>query len=268
MARLSYSSPFRHRSDPPDIPEIIKPKTLMKAVNDPITRRRKKQRTAEEQCLTEEAKAERPIPAVRKGWYTDDEKLNACAVYAAVGNITEVSRLTGINALTLRDWTGTEWWGEVLRKIRFQLNDQLDSKMTKIIDKALDSVMERITDGDYYVDKKTGKVKQIPMKGRDLAVVSTTILDKRQLIRGEPTNISAKQSNADTRLEALAEEFAKFVKARTIEVSTTTVESEPALAGDGEMRAPNEPVQESGTETTTGSDPEDRGEVAPEASSK
>lgn len=252
MARLSYSSPFRHQSDPPDIPDTIKPKLIYKAVNDPMTRRRKKQKTAEEQCLTEEAKAERPIPAIRKGWYSDDEKLNACATYAAVGSIPEVSRLTGISALTLRDWSGTEWWGEVLRKIRFQLNDQLDSKMTKIIDKALDGVMERINDGDYYVDKKTGKVKQIPMKGRDLAVVSTTILDKRQLIRGEPTNISAKQSNAENRLDALKEEFAKFVKARTIEITKDKDES----------------IQEAGDGSTVLTIPEGGGEVAPETDPK
>lgn len=165
---------------------------------------------------------------VAKGWYSDEEKLNAVALYATVGSNKELSRLTGINLNTINSWKGTEWWGECMRKIRFEMNDELDAKMTKIVDKALDQVIDRVEAGDYVIDK-TGKVKRVPMKGRDLSVVTASVIDKRQLIRGEPTSISSKQTPAETRLEALAQEFAKFVKARTIEVVNESVPE----AGEG-----------------------------------
>jgi hypothetical protein len=48
------------------------------------------------------------------------------------------------------------------------------------------------------------------MSGRDLAIVTGTVFDKRQLIRGEATKIQAAQTS-DQHLEKLAEKFAQFV---------------------------------------------------------
>lgn len=151
-----------------------------------------------------------------KTWFDDSEKLNAAALYTVCGNLKEVERMTGISYNTLKDWKETEWWATVILKIREEADDVLDAKATKIVDKALEKIMDRIENGDMVWNAKAGKAVPVPVKARDLATVTNTILDKRQLLRGKPTSISAKTSE-DTRLKALASEFEKFVKARTIE---------------------------------------------------
>lgn len=82
--------------------------------------------------------------------------------------------------------------------------------MSKVIDKALDLIMERIDQGDYQYDQKTGKIVKIPLKVRDLERVASGLFDKRQLIRKQPTSIKTSDLNQADRLLKLAEQFAIF----------------------------------------------------------
>ena len=59
-------------------------------------------------------------------------------------------------------------------------------------------------------DPKTGKVKQLPAKLRDLNSAFNSLMDKRQLIRRQPTKI-IEQSNTAAQLQNLADQFAAFV---------------------------------------------------------
>ena len=60
-------------------------------------------------------------------------------------------------------------------------------------------------------DQRTGKIKRMPAKMRDLNNAFNTILDKRQLIRKQPTKI-VEQTSTATQLQQLADSFAKFVQ--------------------------------------------------------
>lgn len=86
--------------------------------------------------------------------------------------------------------------------------------MSKVIDKALDLIMDRIEQGDYQYDQKTGKIVKIPLKVRDLERVASGLFDKRQLIRKQPTSIKVSDLNQAERLLQLAEQFAVFAGAK------------------------------------------------------
>jgi uncharacterized protein YicC (UPF0701 family) len=90
-------------------------------------------------------------------------------------------------------------------------DQKLDAKTTKLIDKALEQLMDRIENGEHIYDQKTGKIKRMPAKLRDLNTAFNTILDKRQLLRNKPTKIVEQHSTA-AQLQNLAESFAKFVQ--------------------------------------------------------
>ena len=82
--------------------------------------------------------------------------------------------------------------------------------MSRIIDKTLEKLVERIEDGDYMYDQKTGRMVKVPLKARDLERITSGLFDKRQLIRKQPTNIKSDPSNQADRLLKLAEQFASF----------------------------------------------------------
>jgi len=111
----------------------------------------------------------------------------------------------------MEDWKRSDWWKELTAKIQSEEDQKLDAKTSKIIDRALENILDRIENGEDIYDQKTGKIKKMPAKLRDLNTAFNSLLDKRQLLRNKPTKIIEQQSTA-LQLQNLAAQFAKFVE--------------------------------------------------------
>jgi hypothetical protein len=147
-------------------------------------------------------------------YYTDDEKIAAVAAYAAAGTCTRASEVTGIPDYRIRRWKMEPWWEELIQRVRMEKDEELDAKMSKIIDKALEELQDRVNDGDYRMNPN-GQLKRVPITAKDAVTVTKQIIDKRQLLRGRPTSISGSVTTTQ-HLKNLAEEFKKFANAKEI----------------------------------------------------
>ena len=147
--------------------------------------------------------------------YTDKQKMEAVCSFAVCGNSRRVAELTGVPEATIRSWKQTEWWYETTQRIVQEENEELDTKLTKLINKAVDNVNDRLDNGDMVYDTKRGKLVNRPMSGKDTAIVAAITLDKRQLLRGQPTS-RVESVSQDERLLRLAEQFASFAKAKEV----------------------------------------------------
>ena len=145
------------------------------------------------------------------GHWKEAKRIEAVTTYLSTGNLTETGRLTGVPLKTLEQWKYSDWWKEMEKKIRSDEEQHLDAKLTKIIDKTLEKLVDSIENGEHIYDQRTGQIKRMPAKMRDLNNAFNTILDKRQLIRRQPTKI-VEQTNTATQLQNLADQFASFVK--------------------------------------------------------
>lgn len=153
------------------------------------------------------------------GHWKEAKRIEAVTLWLSTGSLSETGRLLGIPYKTLEGWKSQDWWKELVAKIQSEQDQQLDAKTSKIIDKALAGLLDRIENGEYIYDQKTGKTKQMPAKLRDLNFAFNTLLDKRQLLRNKPTKIVEQQSTA-IQLQNLAESFAKFVNKTVTELPT------------------------------------------------
>ena len=145
------------------------------------------------------------------GWWDKKKQLEAVTTYLATGSLAETSRIINVPYRTVQSWKlESEWWPKVVEEIQSGENQKVDQKMSRIIDKTLEKLVERIEDGDYMYDQKTGRMVKVPLKARDLERITSGLFDKRQLIRKQPTNIKADPSNQADRLLKLAEQFASF----------------------------------------------------------
>lgn len=150
-----------------------------------------------------------------KNW-PDAKKIEVVTTYLALGKAPMVEAITGVPRQTIRLWKMQPWWKDLEREIRNEEDGELDAKLSRIIDKSLDAVGERLDNGEFLLDSRTGQIKRVPVKMRDAARVSTELLDKRNLIRGKPTSITEKISTEDI-IKNLAQQFAQFVKNQTTE---------------------------------------------------
>ena len=113
----------------------------------------------------------------------------------------------------------------MLEQVHTSIDSDNVSKLTQIVDKSLEVIQDRLINGDYILNKKTGEIHRRPASLRDASIVANTVVDKRQLLRGKPTSRTEKIS-VDARLLKLAEEFAKFAASRTIEGTSSSVADE------------------------------------------
>ena len=140
-----------------------------------------------------------------------------------------IEAATGVSADTIRHWRMEDWFKELIEELRREDDVQVDAKLTTIVSKSLDTLVDRLEQGDFMYDPKDGEFRRKPLNARDVVKVADIMFDKRNLLRGKPTSISGKEQVSD-RLLKLAEEFAKFAKARTIEAVVAPLESVASTA--------------------------------------
>ncbi len=134
--------------------------------------------------------------------YDDIAKINAAYLYAASGNYSKVARDTNISRPTLMGWAkNSSVWVEALNKARQEISDEILASNLEIVIKTNEQVIDRVEHGDVVL--RNGKQVRVPMKGRDLAVVSGIKEDKARVALGQATSIVGKSTD----MAALANEF-------------------------------------------------------------
>ena len=142
--------------------------------------------------------------------WSDKQKMEAVTSWLLLGNLAMTSRLLSIPEITLRVWKTTEWWKNLAEEIKTQENIQMSGRLKKIVDASLTAVEDRLVNGDWMYDNKTGHMvrKQVAMK--DAHKVSTDLMD-RQLALEKATKPVTQEEQNDDKLLKLAEKFAAFV---------------------------------------------------------
>lgn len=164
---------------------------------------------------------------MERGIYPEKKKLEVVALYAALGQVKRVAELAKIPESIVYSWRKQQWFHDCLREIRTENNEKLDAKFTEVVEEALEQVTDRVRYGDYSQNAK-GEVVRRPVSAKDLSLVVAINLDKRELLRGEPTSRTADTSKVVEktvdRLEKLAETFENLAKFGRKKVETIDVE--------------------------------------------
>ena len=163
------------------------------------------------------------LKTASKYFYTDQKKVEVVTAYLALGKAPMVEAVTGVPRGTIRTWKMQPWWKELEADIRAEEDTELDSKLSKIVSTTLDTVVDRLENGDFILDSRSGTVKRVPVKMKDAHKVSVDLIDKRNLLRGKPTSRVEKVAVEDTMLK-LAETFKEW--AQLIKREEKTIEGE------------------------------------------
>ena len=153
-------------------------------------------------------------------WFPQQTKIDACTMYCVYGDVDEVSKLTKVPVKYIRQWKEEPWWSEIQKKVFVEQNEKLGSRISSVLDKSLGEIEERLTNGDYLWDVRKSKLVRKPIDTKVLSNLFNNLVNRRQLIRGEPTSITNKVG-VDDRLKFLAEQFEKFASAKEVEQITT-----------------------------------------------
>lgn len=140
--------------------------------------------------------------------YTVEKKIEAVSLYMLYGNMQKVSKLTGINYEVLGKWKRrSPWWDGVYQEIKKAKNDELQGEMTQVLDLAMEALKDRIQNGNEFYTKDGHQ--RVKVSAREAATVVGIMVDKRQLLRGEPNSIKLQN---EVKVEDLKSQFEAFAK--------------------------------------------------------
>lgn len=148
--------------------------------------------------------------------WSDAKKLEVATAQAMGLSATQIAAATGVSAETIKHWRKQEWFRDLVNEVQTDDDTQIDGKLTKLIHKSLDAVVDRLENGDYMWDSKRNKFVRRPVYMKDALRATTEVINRRQLLRGKPTSISSKEEASD-RLKRLGEQFERFALGREIE---------------------------------------------------
>ena len=139
--------------------------------------------------------------------HTNETIIKAAYLYAASGNLSQVSRDTGIKRQSLQNFiNSSELWATTCEKARHEISEEILAQNLNAARLSGEALEDRITNGDQVLTKD-GLVT-VPMKGRDLAVVNGIQIDKGRVSMGLATSVTG-STGTDSAIAALVESFKK-----------------------------------------------------------
>ena len=151
-------------------------------------------------------------------WFSDQQKIEAVQMYLLVGSMPPVAAALRINIETLNKWRYTDWWKELTDQIKAEGRVKLNGKLQRIVSKSLEILEDRLENGDFQYDPKTGQMIRRPVSARDVARIGSDFIDKSLRIESQAQEAAGQQAVED-RLRTIAEAFASFSnKVRRVEV--------------------------------------------------
>ena len=177
------------------------------------------------------------IPAGRQGsQYSREQILDVATTLAVTGHSGQAARAANIPERTLYEWRQQDWWDPVIAAIRHAKQDELDGALTGLIHKAVSAASDRIENGDFRLFRRRGEDGQdvpelvrVPVSARDCAIVAAISADKRQIVRGQATEIIEHSSDKLTQLR----EQLRQLSGRTIEGAVVQKLESNQEVGDG-----------------------------------
>lgn len=171
--------------------------------------------------------------------YPVEKRIECVTKCLALGNIKLVAELTGVSYGLLRVWRTMPWWKDMEAEILAARRAETDTKLSKIVDRSLAIVADRLDNGDWAYDKKTGTAYRKEINVLAATKVASEMLQRQDMLKKqEQVETSAQQTQtvAD-QIAHLASEFAKFNTKRTITSDVTDVQEKTfALHDEREAR--------------------------------
>lgn len=152
------------------------------------------------------------VPAEREGNHPADVKYSAVQKYLALGNMRAVSELSNIPYPTLCSWKRSDWWGDVVEDIRREERTRRSNRLQDIVDNSLNAVEDRLKNGDYVLNQKTGKLIRKPVAFREAAKAANDLLNQQTKMEELAQRTDVDKESVGETLKTLAAEFAKFNK--------------------------------------------------------
>lgn len=181
----------------------------------------------------------------KQAWWSDKQRYEAVASYVLFGNLMDSVRMTGIPEQTMRKWKSQPWWADAEREVRMSSKLQLSGKLTKAIQLANIALEDRLVNGDFQYDPKTGTMVRKPVSADTAVKVLDKLIDRQEQLEKNARGLDVvTQEGVAERLEKLAKDFINFAAAKTVEGEARHEGESHVVSGSVETVLEEDPPKE------------------------
>ena len=170
------------------------------------------------------SRRKRKKPGTLAHW-SDTQKIELVTTWLATGNLALAAATLGIPEVTARRWKASPWFKQMVEDIRMEENVHLDGKLSKVVNKSVEALLDRVEHGDFQYDQKNCVFVRKPISAKDASTITRDMIDRRELLQGKKER-STNEGNVNDKLVMLAQQFAKFASAKTIEHEPLVITNE------------------------------------------
>lgn len=152
----------------------------------------------------------RPVNAKITHW-SDSQKIDCVTTFITLGSIAQTAAVTRIPESTVKVWRNTEWWKELERELRNSEKLVLSSRLKTVVERSLDIVADRLQNGDFIYNQKSGEIIRKPVNVKEAAHIANTFIEQRERLEGNE-NYTVDKENIATKLDKLKQEFKNIVE--------------------------------------------------------
>lgn len=151
--------------------------------------------------------------------YEWSDKTKACQLYMLNGNMRIVSEVTEIPYDTLSDWKRSDWWPTLVEEIRAAKRAKTGVKLSNIIDSSLEVLQDRLENGDWVLNNKTGQMQRRPVSMRDVTTATNSLLTRQLQMEEIADKMENNRTTVQETLKLLASEFKKMTRQKTKQIA-------------------------------------------------
>jgi hypothetical protein len=168
--------------------------------------------------------------------WSDSQKIEAVQTYLILGSLKLTAGTLQIPHDTLKLWKRSEWWKTLQEELQLQEDLQLSNRLKKILSKSYDVVEDRLDNGDFVFDQKTGEMRRKPVNMKDAAQVATMVThERRELIDRHLGEKTVTEDKIEKTLANLAKQFEEI--ASRVNVNKPSMEITEVIFGKEDPNA-------------------------------
>ena len=147
-----------------------------------------------------------------KKHYRWEKKVEVVTAYLALGNVPAVQAATGVPFNTIHYWKKMDWWKELVAEIQESEDLELNAKLKGVVEKSLHVVQDRLENGDFQYDPKTGQMVRKPVSMKDAAKVQADAQAQRVILRDIHQRPTLSNESVAENLKKIALTFEQLAK--------------------------------------------------------
>ena len=176
------------------------------------------------------------IPHAKHSTWPIEKKIEVVTSWLTLGNLRQAAAVGGMSHSLVKQWRSQPWWTELEAEIVASQRIASSTKLSKIVDKSLDVIDDRLENGDFIYNNKTGDLLRKPVSMRDAGNVANTLMQRQAILEKMTRDETVAETtlSIQDQLANLALEFSKMNKrgkaqAETIEFVETLQETTDAI---------------------------------------